>query len=42
MNITIPAGTDVEPNGYMRIAGFGSNDPNVNITPNDVFMYVTK
>jgi hypothetical protein len=42
MNITIPAGTDVEPNGYMRIAGFGSKDPNVNITPNDVFMYVTK
>jgi hypothetical protein len=30
MNITIPAGTDVEPNGYMRIAGFGSKDPNVN------------
>ena len=42
MNITIPAGAKVDPEGYMRIADFGSKDPNVIIIPNDVFMYVTR
>ena len=42
MNITIPAGADVYPKGFMQISGFGSKDPDVNIIPNNVFMYVTK
>jgi hypothetical protein len=41
MTLTVYGDNHVYPDGYMQIAGFGSNDPNVNITPNDVFMYVT-
>lgn len=40
MNITIPASSYIDSNGYMQISGFGSNDPSVLITPNDVQMHV--
>ena len=40
MNITIPAGEQVYPEGYMIISGFGSRDPSVLTSPDDVLMHV--
>ena len=39
MTLTIYSDGDA-PKGYMRINDFGSHESNVNIIPNDVFMYV--
>ena len=40
MNITIPASALIKSDGYMQISGFGSNDPSVLTTRNDVLMHV--
>ena len=40
MNMTIRAGSEVYPDGYTIISGFGSRDPSVSTSPDDVLMHV--
>ena len=40
MNMTIRAGAEVYPDGYTIISGFGSRDPSVSTSPDDVLMHV--